>query len=503
MKKIQRERTAEEIMERAAGLAASNATLNLSRGTVETIQGMNLFRQESLRLENVSFEQAKGNLFEYIEAAKFNRNAANAGASIRAHVTAAEGMPHDASDINLVDKGRIVTRVQAKFMKTENNGMDTSAASSTFAQAGGQNGHWGKYHGYQRLVRREDNYTVDEATGKNVSLVEKARSLAHKRGQMPGEHSEEYQDVEKNLTDRLHDDNSGVSTEGTTLEEVKQAYKDSKGYAFQIEMEQLGRETCAAAKNGAVAGGVMTAIYFSATNLWEVYQDRKKLDAAITDIGKQTAKGAARGGATGGMAAILRFVGVKSNVSILTDQTASVAAAGAVIDVGVSVYDYIAGNIDGDELAKQVGDTGVKTLTTIYMTKAIGAVIGSSGAMLPLVMYSVSSYMISATRAIMENCRLNAEEYDRAARLLREETEVIYRQKAILEEGMKRYTTARKNAMRNLLVDFDEAMWNGGDYDRAISSILIFAEETGISLQYADRNHYDRAMANRETFVLK
>ena len=40
------------------------------------IHGMDLFRKAVKSKVNVNFDQKKGNLFEYIEAAKFNKNAA-------------------------------------------------------------------------------------------------------------------------------------------------------------------------------------------------------------------------------------------------------------------------------------------------------------------------------------------------------------------------------------------------------------------------------------------
>ena len=57
----------------------------------------------------------KGKLFEFIEAAKFDRNAARAGKTVRAYVTAEEGQPTSAVDIVAKRRQSARTReVQAK-----------------------------------------------------------------------------------------------------------------------------------------------------------------------------------------------------------------------------------------------------------------------------------------------------------------------------------------------------------------------------------------------------
>lgn len=60
---------------------------NSHNATDEIIDGMNLFRLKAMQTKNVDFAQAKGNLFEYIESAKFNKDAALKKSSVRAVVT--------------------------------------------------------------------------------------------------------------------------------------------------------------------------------------------------------------------------------------------------------------------------------------------------------------------------------------------------------------------------------------------------------------------------------
>ncbi|MBR1856995.1 MAG: hypothetical protein IJ803_07960, partial [Oribacterium sp.] len=101
-------------------LLGNQATSNVQKGTDQLVDGMDLFRKAAEQKRNIPFEQVKGNLFEYIEAAKFNRNAGMSGSSTRAYVTEALGKPHDAADIILGNDGKVLTRVQAKFSSSAN-----------------------------------------------------------------------------------------------------------------------------------------------------------------------------------------------------------------------------------------------------------------------------------------------------------------------------------------------------------------------------------------------
>ena len=84
------------------------ASENEQRATDSAIKGMDLFKKAAEEKHNVAFDQAKGNLFEYIEAAKFNQNAARNRSDLGAVVTAADGRPADPADIEIVKNGKIV-----------------------------------------------------------------------------------------------------------------------------------------------------------------------------------------------------------------------------------------------------------------------------------------------------------------------------------------------------------------------------------------------------------
>ena len=82
-----------------AGIYGASVAKFNANATDAMIEGMDLFREAAAKLGAVNPKIAQGNLFEYIEAAKFNADAALQDSSLQAIVTAAEGNPHDAGDL--------------------------------------------------------------------------------------------------------------------------------------------------------------------------------------------------------------------------------------------------------------------------------------------------------------------------------------------------------------------------------------------------------------------
>lgn len=148
------------------------ASANAQNASNVAIDGMSLFREKVTSLGQTNFDQAKGGLFEYIEAAKFNVDAASKGINASAVVTDAVGRPHAEADIEIYKDGVKVKDIQAKFIKTAKDGRDTSAASSVHHHTGAHNKGWGQYDGMDRLVRKQENYHDNE------SLAEASKRLA-------------------------------------------------------------------------------------------------------------------------------------------------------------------------------------------------------------------------------------------------------------------------------------------------------------------------------------
>lgn len=473
---------------------------NIQQGTDQTIKGMDLFREVANSKANVGFEQVKGNLFEYIEAAKFNKNAANVGDTTRAVITDSVGRPHDPADIELVRAGKVVRKVQAKFSKTQNSdGTDTSAASSVNKQRSS------KYDGMQRLIRKQDDYTTDPKTGQNMSLLEKSKELADKRANSDGIYSKEYKDVFKNLTDELTDDTqggTGIKSGGTTLKEVEKAAKNPAKYARQFEMQQYAKEIVNTSANMAAASAITTGIVNGVQNAFDVIKNKKDLDEAIKDVGVTVVKSGARGGITGTISSLLRIGGSKANIPVLSDAGSATVIAGSVVDSGVAIYEYARGEIDSEQLLEQIQDTAIKATVTIYFTKAAKLIFGAANPFIPMAIYSVANYVVASTREIIKNAKLNAAEYDRLAKLNDETTKLVKEFHKQLIERMSDYEQTQRQQMTKLLSTFDKAIMSSENCDAAIYAIIDFAGETGMLLQHTNFNEFSDAMLSSENFVL-
>ncbi len=489
-----------ENVEHAGVLLGNEFSKNVQRGSQETIEGMELFLKVAKSKEKVGFEQVKGNLFEYIEAAKFNKNAANIGDKTRAIITDAVGRPHDPADIELIRDGKIVRRVQAKFSKTQNSqGLDTSAASSVNMQ------RHTKYDGMQRLIRKQEDYAIDPATGKRISLLEKAKGLADKRANSGNIYSKEYEDVSKNLTDELKDDTAegkGVRSGGTNLEEVESAARNPEQYARNFEMKQYGKEVVNTSLNMAASNAIVAGIVSGVENAFAVIQNKKDLDKAIKDVGVTVLKSGAKGGVTGVISSALRIGGMKSKIPILSDSSSATVIAAGIVDSGVAIYEYARGEIDSKQLVEQLQNTIIKSTTTIYFTKAATAIFGAAPSFVTIAIYSVANYVVASTRELIKNAKLNAEEYERLARLNDETTELIKEFHNRLIQQMTNYEQAQKQQMRTLLSTFDKEILSSNNCDTAIYAIIDFANNTGIALQHADFRDFSNAMVSSESFTL-
>ncbi|SKC04676.1 hypothetical protein SAMN06296386_11576 [Lachnospiraceae bacterium] len=485
-------RTAEDAAKEAGILIGNMVSQNVQNATNAAINGMDYFRAKvsSPIIQNGVFEQGKGNLFEYIEAAKFNVDAAAKGSKLTAYVTDIED-PHAAADILIHENKKVVREVQAKFSASKH-----AAADSVTMQ------RKDKYIGMQRLIRKEDHY-IDEATGKETTLLNKAKDIAKNRSEIDGNiYQKQYQDTYENLTDELHHEN--VSSGGTTLEEVKNAYDSPDKYARQFEKKVVKAEMKANAVNMAKASFVTTGIVSGISNMAAVFTDQKTLGEAIKSVNSDVIKGTARGAATGAVSTAIRYEGIKAGSKLLSDATASTVMAGGLIDGGVALLSYAKGEIDETELKEQIIDTTAKSATTIFFSRAVSGIMGKKvNPLVPFAVYTTASYVFTATREIIKNAKLEAEENDRLTAILVESKRQIDEYEAKLKAQIAQVELSQKKNMEEFLNTFNYNLKTGENYDEALTAIVKFADQAGIVLQHASFEDFSEAMRRKDVFVLE
>lgn len=478
-----------------AAMVGDTIAENMHAAATESVYGMASFLQKAAQLRNVDFDFSKGNYFEYIEATKFNQQAAMARSSVRAVVTDVVGDPHAAADIQILRDGVTVREVQAKFSKTVSNGVDTSAATSVAEQAGIKGHHVGKYDGMDRLIRREADYKDGR------SLLDESRRLAQAKADAGGIYAEEYRDVAENLTDELHRD--GVHSGGTTYEEVEAAHQNPEHYARQKVGQQLRTDTLATMGNMAAIGASMSAITTGIHSFVLAFNDKETFGEALRDTGIAAVKGAARGGIIGWLSSVLRHTGLRRNIPLLSNSNAATILASGILDCGSFVYAYAKGQISEHEMAEGILNTAGKGAATVYFTNFATKVLGVANPCIPMAIYTAFSFIASATKSIITNADIHAEEYNRVTLLFEEATamQAAYQQQILA--SIDRYEHRIRSSMRELISSFAYEIDTGRNYDNALRSLTTFARSMGIVLQYADYTEFDAAMINREPFRLE
>lgn len=479
-------KTSKDVAEKAGTILGDAVSQNAHAATNEMVDGMGDFLTKAAQVKNVDFAQSKGNLFEYIEAAKFNADAASIGEQARAVVTDAVGRPHDAVDIEISLDGKIVDRIQAKVSKDPHATVQMQAGI----------GEYGKYDGMKRLVAKVSH----DRKERDASLADQKR-FAIERGDATPKGKKAYYDVSENINDEIvyNDAKSG----GTTIEELKDAKNNPTTYAKKMEHQQLSQDIKQTSANMAIGAAVSTGMVSSIRNLFEVYKNEKELEDALIDITKDTGKAAVRGAATGAISSGIRYEGYKAGSKLLSDSTAATVMAGAMIDGGVALYSYAKGEISGNELQEELVNTTCKASATIYFTKAVTAVAGTANPFLPIAVYSTASYVVTCTREILKNAELNVAEYQRLTAILESSTETLKEYREQVRENMALAAENQRRVMDNMLQTFDYNLETGENYDKALMSIVNFANETGIALQHVNFDDFETAMLNEDTFVLE
>lgn len=492
MERKKKEKFENEIRNQASALAANEMAQNVQTGTEKAINGMDLFKWKAGRIADVGFEQSKGNLFEYIEAAKLEKNMANTGAQAfdRNPITDVSGAKGGfgentaPDDFRFQKNQKIIGSGQAKY----NN--DAHKAAHNFTNE--------KYTQMQRIAPSDQISEIKDQLNSMLAKGEISQSA--------------YTDACNNLQyEGLKDPDSGISSGGTTTKEIQSLRgKDGKvsqekvrEYANHFETRQYAREVGTTALYGAGTAAVTAGLVSGVQNMCAVLNGRMELDEALKEIGITTVKGAARGGTTGALSALLHIIGVKSKIPVVSDSSAATVIAGSIVDGGAAIYAYGKGEISSEQLREELQNTTVKATATIYFTKALAAVTGPVNPFVTMAIYSVASYVVTCTREIINNAKLNAAEYRRMADLLDESTKLMENYHAQMNGYLQYYEQRQRQVMEEFLYAFEYNLASGRNYDQAVYTIINFANQTGIALQHADFSDFSRAMVSNQDFVLK
>lgn len=414
------------------GMIASETAANEAAATDVLFEGLKLFLKKTEA--QTPKPQLKGNLFEYIEVAKFNMEAERQGKPfIKARVTAETyGRGTDpTTDIEIYKKGKVVKKYQSKISKN-------------------------------------DNYTARAISNKKYNNIDghvlKDR-VENIRKKVPG----------KQIKGEL--EYSGVSSGGTTKRELDIATIRPKHYVIKQETLQVAHEAAVTGLHAAVATAVMNGTISFLKNSYAYLQ--KTIDS------KEGIKNIATDAGTSGLKSVfpvmlgtgIRYSANKVGVRALTKSNIAIGIAAGIIDTGSTILSLIKGEISSERATERLGNTACSTIAGI----TAGAFLGPAGS---LAGYLIAEYVWTSCHAIIKKARLAEEEAVYVVALCTEAAKVMEKQREQFELALSEYLNEQRFAFDKCFETIDAALVE----DRLIEAIqgisnlvIIFGKELQLS----------------------
>ena len=384
------------VLEEAAvfgGSAAGAGGATLQAAASDALgEGLKQLLDTAAKFSGMSPGLLKGFLFERIEVAKFNVDAARKGLDIRARLTADQpgGWNHPIVDIEVIRSGQVVQDIQAKA--SENLVWLTNAVSKL------------RYGNTTRLVPEDMAEAVNEIVRKEQSVT----------GQLK---------------------QSGAASGGTTNAELRHATNHTRFYAFKLDAIQFAREATItgvyAATAGAVLGGAMSAI----RNTYTYSQGKIDRRQAAKNVGVDMVDSGARGGLAAVLGTLIRYSASRVGLQTLSKANFAAAVASGLLEAGGIVREYARGDTTGEEVAERLGQTGCTTVSGIYVGAATGAALGPVGAAVGSVAgFLVATMVYQSCLEMSKEARLDRNEAKRLAALGYEAAQIMERERLALED---------------------------------------------------------------------
>ncbi len=395
----------------------------------------------------------KGFLFEHIEVAKFNADAARKGLGVHARVTGSiSGRGTDIVDVEVVRAGEVIKSVQ---MKASN----------------------------------DVQWLAEQASDTKYAEME---------FQVPSDRAQDVgQMAERDVSGGL--DAAAASSRGTTTDELAFAEAVPKSYAFAHRGSQVIREAAVtgahAALWGAVLGGAVSLIRTS----YSYARGDIETEGALRQVGRDAVTSSARSAVIAGSGSIIRNVAkMKGPASSVGGVNATTVVATGVLDVGKTVREYAKGNISAEMAAERLGQTGTETVSGLYVGAATGTVFGPVGAILG----SIAGYYVAATVYqscidVMRDARCSEEESARVAAICFEAVALMEDQRVDFERWVAKTLQERQEVFDESFAAIDCALVQG-QADRAIEGLRNLVDSCGRQLDLADFEDFDRVMRQSE-----
>ena len=400
----------------------------------------------------------------YIEAAKFNTEAALKGSSLRAHVTEAQGSPHAPVDIEIKDGKKVIMEVQAKSMS------NPKVATVKLSQP--------KYRGMGKLVPKGQENEV--------------RRISEKGAERGNIYAEDYKDTARRVTGELKA--RAISSSGTTYQENMEAAQSPNWYAAKQELKYVAKEGGTAAGYAAASGFIVKGAISGMKNAMAVLKgEMTGKDAAIETM-KDAASAGTRGGATGMGGTIIRHGATKIGIDALTKSNVATAVAAGTIEVGVTIFSYARGEITACQAMEMMGQTGASTMSSIYAGAVAGLVFGPVGAVVGSVAgYLLASHAYNSCLSILKQAQLAEEQSARIVALCDEACREMEAQRREFEIFIQKNLQSRQEKFMSCLAAIDLGL-SSESPEVTTLALADFAALVGRELRYSTFGEFDSFM---------
>ena len=437
------------------GTVAAETAATEAAATHAMSEGMEAFRMVAEKLSERSAALRKGNLFEYIETAKFNADAARQDLAARAHVTAEiPGRGTDPRiDIEVRDGAdSVLERFQAKASD------DPQYAARELSSS--------KYAETMKLVPRDQAADVRARTGDDT------------------------------VTGQL--EHASASSGGTTIGELRYATDNPELYARLQESLQAARQAGVAGLQAAGAGIVLGGAISSIRNVYAYAQGDIDGRQATKNVAKDAAAAGMKSGSIGALGTVIRHGAAEVGIRSLTKSTIATAVAAGVIEAGSTIYAYAKGEISAEIAAERLGDTGCSTLSGLYTGAAAGAIFGPAGAVVGSVAgYLIATAVYQSCIAVFKEARLAEEEAARVVTLCAEAVKVMDEQRSAFEAKLESALGEQQTHFEASFKAIDKALKTDtpGDTVQALSYLMAIC---GRELHLARFTDFDRFMTESD-----
>ncbi|MCI4411925.1 MAG: hypothetical protein JHC38_09680 [Thiotrichales bacterium] len=475
-------KTRDDLVALNASLLADHQTQRLTEATQRVFGDAARLRQLAIDKQNVLADKAQGWMFEQLEVIKFNLDAVRKGSRLYAATTDSLGQTnHQTTDV-LISNGK------AFQFKSGNK-----ASTSAFMLAD-------KKYADVNLVAPSDQ-------------TEKVQELYAKRIESGALKSTDYQNASEKLHKGVEAD--GISSGGTTYDEalkatdIEQANRIASSFEVKAALSDMHQSGMNAGKIGAAIGAATSGV----VGIYQLSQGKTTYEVVaaqvIIDTSKSFATSYLTTACSKGVIHGLTGAGVsQTTIGALTKSNAHVAIAAGIVKTGQSVVRYLQGEIDGDQLAGEISETAITSVSAFYYgafgqaiipIPILGAMIGSTVGYFIGSMLHQSGLIGLGEVAVVKVAR---ERRERIEAMCLESIPLLRQHRLELELLLKTHFSERSNLLTQAFDGMEKSLvsWDADGFTQHLESVN---QAFGKSLPFKSFDEFDAFMKKEDTvFVL-